>query len=73
MKEKKCPICLQPIRSDALTKHYCKLCGMNIDLTTPKHTFLSIKDERQHFCCPKCLTTYIRRIYQENEHQGTNS
>jgi hypothetical protein len=73
MKEKKCPICLQPIRSDALTKQYCKLCGMNIDTTTSEHTFISINSERQHFCCSKCMTTYVRSIYQETDYQRTKS
>jgi SAM-dependent methyltransferase len=50
MKEKICPICEQPIRSDALAKNYCKLCGMNIDNKSHEHTFISINGEPQHFC-----------------------
>ncbi|MCW4041837.1 MAG: hypothetical protein NWE83_13940 [Candidatus Bathyarchaeota archaeon] len=65
MKEKLCPICEQPIRSDALAKNYCKLCGMNIDTTKHERIDISVNGERQCFCCSKCMTTYIESIYQE--------
>jgi len=41
-----CPICEKEILSDATTKSYCRLCGMNID------------NLKKDFCCPNCKNKF---------------
>jgi hypothetical protein len=40
-----CPICLQELKSDALVKNYCKLCGMIIE-------------ENKKFCSLECRNKF---------------
>jgi len=59
--EKKCPICGESIRSDAVIHEYCKLCGMGIPepSVSPK---LQTKGRIEYFCCDRCLSIYEKRI-----------
>ncbi len=59
MKEKLCPICTKPVRSDASAKKYCKLCGMFIADAGPHFTYFTEKDIEFHFCCEECMKKYV--------------
>jgi hypothetical protein len=59
MKEKLCPICTKPVRSDASAKRYCKLCGMFIDDTEHQFIYVAEKDVELHFCCEECMKRYV--------------
>jgi len=59
MKEKLCPICSKPVRSDGLAERYCKLCGMFIDNAEPQFIYVTEKDVELHFCCEECMQRYV--------------
>ena len=59
MKEKLCPICSKPVRSDASAKRYCKLCGMFIDNAEPQFIYVTEKDAELHFCYEECMKRYV--------------
>jgi hypothetical protein len=65
MKEKVCPICSKPIRSDALIKEYCKLCGMLIDDAKLQFIYDTPTSDSFYFCCEKCLKMYINTHCKE--------
>ncbi len=62
MKEKMCPICLKPVRSDASAERYCKLCGMFIDNTEPQFIYVVENDVELHFCCEGCMQRYVETV-----------
>ena len=59
MKEKLCPICTKPVRSDASVKKYCKLCGMFIDDAEMQFIYVAEGDVELHFCCDECMKRYV--------------
>jgi YHS domain-containing protein len=54
-----CPICGKPVRSDALTKKSCKLCGMLIDDSKPRYIHGTNSGKIHYFCCEKCRSSYL--------------
>jgi hypothetical protein len=65
MKEKCCPLCSKPIRSDALAKNHCKLCGMFIDDTELQFIYDTPTGVSFHFCCERCMKMYIKTYCKE--------
>jgi hypothetical protein len=65
MKEKVCPFCSKPVRSDALAKHSCKLCGMFIYDTEIQYIYDTSSGNSLYFCCEKCRKTYVSTFCQE--------
>jgi YHS domain-containing protein len=59
MKEKVCPLCSKPVRSDALAKKHCKLCGMFLDDSELQFIYDNPKGDSFFFCCEKCMKMYI--------------
>ncbi len=59
MKEKLCPLCSKPVRSDASAKKYCKLCGMFIDNSEPQFIYVTEEDVELCFCCEECMKKYV--------------
>ncbi len=59
MKEKMCPICGKPVRSDALAKKSCKLCGMLIDDSKPQYIYRTNSGKSLYFCCERCRKSYL--------------
>ncbi len=60
MKEKMCPICGKPVRSDALAKKSCKLCGMLIDDSKPHYIYSTNSGKKNlYFCCEICIKSYL--------------
>ncbi len=60
--EKTCPICNKVVRSDALVRIYCALCGMGIaelDRTVQYETLQGVK---LNFCCDKCQEIYLKNL-----------
>jgi hypothetical protein len=65
MKEKVCPLCSKPVRSDALARMHCKLCGMFIDDTELLFIYDAPTGDSFHFCCEKCMKMYIKTYCKE--------
>lgn len=65
MKEKRCPLCSKPVRSDALAKKHCKLCGMFIDDTELQFIYDTDARVSFYFCCEKCMKMYIKTYCKE--------
>jgi YHS domain-containing protein len=65
MKEKVCPLCSKPVRSDALIKEYCKLCGMIVDDSELQFIYDAPTGDSFYFCCEKCMKTYINTYCKE--------
>lgn len=64
MNEKLCPFCSKPVRSDALAKLSCKLCGMHIDDTEHQFIYDTEMGDSFYFCCERCRKIYISTFYQ---------
>jgi YHS domain-containing protein len=62
MKEKECPFCLKPVRSDASTSKSCALCGMFIDNSETQYIYYTSLGETLYFCCERCRNTYFTEI-----------
>ncbi len=54
-----CPICRKPVRSDALVKKSCTLCGMLIDDSKPQYIYCTNSGKSLFFCCGRCRKSYL--------------
>jgi len=73
MIEKICPLCSKPVRSDALTREYCKLCGMIINYTEPLRVYTTKEEINHYFCCRKCMNTYLTNLFGEEIKNNTTT
>jgi hypothetical protein len=55
MKEKKCPICGEVIRSDANVQEFCDLCGMGIPNPEFAPRMETMGGKWLYFCCNSCF------------------
>ena len=65
MNEKQCPLCSKPVRSDALAKKYCKLCGMFLDDSELQFIYDTPTGDSFFFCCEKCMKMYVTTYSKE--------
>ncbi len=72
MEEMECPLCRQPIRSDAAVRRVCALCGMGIPRTL--HV-LSVEAEEGvlFFCSIRCLleSPTVERMRRQGRVRGS--
>ncbi|RMF54612.1 hypothetical protein D6745_04695 [Candidatus Woesearchaeota archaeon] len=53
-----CPVCGKDVESDATTKEFCALCGMNI--TKENIVVWKSGPKTKYFCCGSCYKKYMK-------------